>query len=155
MARKIHPTKKGAESFLVPVLLCVCMASFFVVFARAPERVIGASSDRIVRVEGVSREATSVQILRLAHVEKSIPFMEGPVYELSVRNGGVLNQTVIQYRIPTVLRSASSNLLTLIAFDPQSLSWKPISTTIDEKKQIATAIISVQQTLMIGLGTKF
>lgn len=155
MARRIPQTKKGMESFLIPILLCVCVASFFVVFARAPERVVGVSSDRIVRVEGISREATSVQILRLSHVEQSISLMEGPVYELSVRNGGVLNQTVIQYRIPTVLRSASSNILTLIAFDPQSLSWKPIGTTIDEKKQIATATVSVQQTLLIGLGTKF
>ncbi|MCX6715323.1 MAG: hypothetical protein NTX72_05945 [Candidatus Uhrbacteria bacterium] len=155
MARRILQTKKGTESFLVPVLLFVCAASFFVVFARAPEHIVATSSDRVVSAEGVSREATAVQILRLTNVEQSIPLMRGPVYELSVRGGGVLTEAVIQYRIPANIRPSSSTVLTLIAFDPQSLSWKPIPTVIDEKNTVARAQTSVQQTLMIGLGTKF
>ncbi|OGL69816.1 hypothetical protein A3C09_01370 [Candidatus Uhrbacteria bacterium RIFCSPHIGHO2_02_FULL_47_44] len=155
MARRNLTIKKSSESFLVPLLFGLIVASFFVVFARAPERVVAASSDRMVSVEGVSHEATSVQILRLTNVEQSIPLMRGPVYEFVLQDGGVLNPSVIQYRIPKDLRSAPSHLLTLIAFDARSLSWKPISTTIDEKNEVAQTNVPIEQTLMVGLGTKF
>lgn len=155
MSRRNFTTKKSKESFLTPILCGLLVASFFVVFARVPEQVIAASSDRAVSVEGVSHEATSVQILRLTNVEQSIPLMRGSVYEFVVRDGGVLYQSTIHYRIPKDLRSAPTQLLTLIAFDPQSLSWKPIPTYIDAKQEVASANVSIQQTLMIGLGTKF
>lgn len=155
MARSVLKTKKTAESFLVPILFGLFAASFFVVFARAPEQVIGISSDRALRAEGVSYEATSLRVLRLTDVEQSIPRMRSPVYELSVRDGGVLDESVIRYRIPKELQSAPSNLLTFIVFDAKTLSWKSIPTTIDEKKEIASARIPIHQVLMIGLGTIF
>lgn len=155
MARSVLKTKKTAESFLVPILFGLFAASFFVVFARAPEQVVGVSTDRALRVEGISYEATSLRVLRLTNVEQSIPLMRSPVYELSVRDGGILDESVIRYRIPKELQSAPSNLLTFIVFDAKTLSWKSIPTTIDEKKEIASARIPIHQVLMIGLGTIF
>jgi len=140
---------------LIPILFGICVVSFFIVFARAPERVVGVSSDRMLHVEGVAYEETSVRVLRLTNIEPSVPHMRGPVYELSVRDGGILHTSMIRYRIPKELRSAPSNLLTLIVFDTKTLSWKSIATTIDEKKEVASANIPVHQVLMIGLGTIF
>ncbi|OGL99644.1 hypothetical protein A2318_01555 [Candidatus Uhrbacteria bacterium RIFOXYB2_FULL_45_11] len=155
MVRSVLKTKKSAESFLIPILFGLFAASFFVVFARAPEQVIGVSSDRALRAEGVSYEATALHILRLTNVEQSIPRMRSPVYELSVRDGGILNESVIRYRIPKELRSAPPHLLTFIVFDTKTLSWTSIPTTIDEKKEVASATVPIHQVLMIGLGTIF
>jgi len=152
---KIVKTKKTTESFFGPILFGLFFASFFVVFARAPEQVVGISSDRLLRVEGVAREATSVRILRLTNVEQSISLMRSPVYELSVRDGEILDPSVIRYRLPKELQSIPSNLLTFIIFDPKTLTWKPIPTMIDTKNEIATTNIPVHQTLLIGLGTIF
>lgn len=155
MVRKKTQQKKEQGAFLVLVLLSVFLASFFVLFARDPERVVAKSLDHVVRIEGVSHAATSVQVLRLTSVEESIPQMKAPVYEVSVQSGGALHEAVIQYHIPEHLRSQAVSTLALIVFDPESLTWKPIDTIIDETAWVARAEISVQHVRMIGLGTKY
>ena len=145
--------KKKTDLFMIGILFFIFVVTLFVVFLRAPEQVASASADGVVRIDGTAHDPSVVDIVKLSGAEKSIAGMTAPVYELSVRGGKTIDQAIISYHIPDSV-AGGFDKLTLIAFDPTSLSWKPVLTVVDSHKRIVTTTTAVESSLMIGLGKK-
>ena len=146
--------KKKTDVFMIGILFFIFVVTLFVVFLRAPEQVVGVSADGMVRIEGTAHDPSVVDIVKLSGAEKSIMGMIAPVYEISVRGGKTIDRAIVSYQVPPQAAAIGFDKLTLIAFDPTSLSWKPVQTVFDTSNQIATTTTAVESSLMIGLGKK-
>jgi hypothetical protein len=123
------PGRKHTQyTSVAAVVAIVFVASLFLLLRPVPEHVVGVSQDGLVRASGLTRSGESLVIERIDDVETDLFRVQGSMYQVSLSNGGTLNEGELVIEIDG---DVSLSEITLFTFDRSILSWRELPTLFD------------------------
>lgn len=134
MARRIQQ-----QPLFVLIVAVVFVCSFWVVFARQPERVVAVSQDGVLKVEGVARD---VQRVKLETLDASLG-----QYAFSVEGSSTLQEVVLSFPAQDVLSKDSF----LFVFDRAQNQWIKEVCLYDEQERRYIAHVNLLGSTIIQL----
>ncbi|MBI4592544.1 hypothetical protein HY733_03810 [Candidatus Uhrbacteria bacterium] len=147
-------SKKESSRSIAIVVAIVLIASAMLVLRPNPEQVVAVSSDRLLRVEGVTRSSGSVLIERLDEIETSIPNLFSPVYEVSLTSSGTLEEAEFRFFFSALSSDLAIQDVTVYQFNRERLSWEAVPTFFDLSTHTLTCELDFSESVLVGLGAR-
>lgn len=143
---------KDSSISVAIVVAIVLIASVLLILRPSPEQVVAISSDRLLRIEGVTRSSGTVVIERLDGVATSIPESVSSVYEVTLTAEGILQEAQLTFSFAELSSDLLIQDVSVYVFDRETLAWEPLPTFFDLDQQTVTADVAFSGSLMVGLG---